>query len=437
MTPGTIVPGRTDRRAMSNPASSNLTRRATFTSAMMIALCTALLGWNLLTAQNGRYANGVGVGADYLAFYNAGDILNRFGPSRLYDQKLQYDLYHERLPGEPSEASLPFANGPQVAVAFRALATLPYPTSYVLWTILSACVYVAGVLAFCAAAGLKGRHTGVALLLACAFEPFLVETLHGGQISSVAFALFGLGCLLVTRGLPMSAGFVFGTCCYKPTLLVVLIPALMVTRRWKELAGCSLAILFWAGVCVGVVGVQPCLDHLNLLTHYATDAGATDGAFRAWKFVDLNTFLTLAGASKLVARAVCVVSLGLVLYKLRTTSDGYNVDHDRIFLAMVLAWTPLLNGYAGAYDAVLVAGSALLACGVLLRRDGRLPVTVVWTLIFVALSPWITAHVARGIGVQVFTLALLAWGLAVVRLPLITRREQLAGAGSLEPTLAA
>ena len=111
-----------------------LTRsRLRFTAASTIVVASLLLAMSFATTSNNRTANGRGLGSDYLAFYDAGTILNQHGLDRLYDLNLQSQLYHANLPGEPEHVSLPYANAPFFAALLRPLAMLPYSWSYAAW----------------------------------------------------------------------------------------------------------------------------------------------------------------------------------------------------------------------------------------------------------------------------------------------------------------
>ena len=387
---------------LSTTARDRLGRRARFAAAVAVVASVALLVASLLTARHNRLPTGGGLGADYLAFYDAGDILRRFGPGRLYDLPLQSNLYHARLPGEPADVFLPYAYAPHVAAAFRLYATVPYAASYVLWTLTSVAAYALMVVFALRASALPSAWRSTAAWLAAGFEPFAFECVHGGQVSTVGAALLSAAAMLAVAGRPFAAGVAAGCCCYKPTLLLIVVPGLIVTRRWRAVAGCAAAVAGWAAVDLLAFGVGPCRMYATLLCGYA-GRGALD--FRTWKFVDAHSFAVLLGCPPAVATAAAVVAVGVALVCLRRDRSA---DGERLFWAAALAWTPVANLYAGSYDAVLVVPAAVLLAGVLYRRRGRLPAIFVGLIAAGWLTPWVTSAVAVTTGVQVFTIALAA-----------------------------
>lgn len=65
------------------------------------------------TRTQGLTLSGAPFAGDFVEFYNAGRILNKYGSHRLYDFQLQDDLTHELLP----HLSIPFVTPPYVAIS--------------------------------------------------------------------------------------------------------------------------------------------------------------------------------------------------------------------------------------------------------------------------------------------------------------------------------
>src|SRR5262249_36781880 len=124
-----------------------LTRsRMRFAAGATIIVGCLLLLFSFATTHDNRAATGLGLGSDWLAFYNAGAILNHHGGATLYDLNLQARLYHEALPDEPASVQLPYANAPFLAAILRPLAMLSYGTSYGIWVVLSLALYAGGLM---------------------------------------------------------------------------------------------------------------------------------------------------------------------------------------------------------------------------------------------------------------------------------------------------
>ncbi len=399
---GTTAPTKTAR--------DRLGRRVRFAAAVAVVASAALFAWSLATARHHRLPTGGGLGADLLAFYDAGDLLRRFGPGRLYDLPLQSFLYHDQLPGEPADVFLPYAYAPQVAIAFAALARLSYPAAYVAWTLVSIAAYAAAVVVAVRAARLPAGWRSTAWWAAAGFEPFAFECVHGGQISTVATALLSIAAALSIAGRPFAAGLAVGCCCYKPTLLVIVLPGLVLTRRWRAVAGCAVAVAAWAAFDLVAVGVGPCRMYATLLAGYA---GRSPLEFRTWKFVDVHSFAVLLGCPPAVATGAVIAAVGAALIGLRRPGSA---DDERLFWAAALAWTPVANLYAGSYDAVLAVPAAVLAAGVLHRRHGQLPGGFVVVIAAAWVAPWVTSATAQACGVQVLTVALAVLAVCLTKL---------------------
>ncbi len=174
-------------------------------------------------------------------------------PERLYDLTRQNVAYHALLPRTPTELSLPFVYAPFLAVCTRPLAAFPYPLSFVVWTALS-------LLAFRVAFGLFWRQcpglqqasaSGTSVVATASFCPFILETVVGGQFSVLALLCVALSMELERRGRPISAGAALALCLYKPTLLVLIIPMLLLTGRWRMLLGGALTTALGGDLVVG------------------------------------------------------------------------------------------------------------------------------------------------------------------------------------------
>src|SRR5262249_53073985 len=165
-------------------------------------------------------------------------ILNRSGPDQLYDAEYQDQLYHELLPNLPADECLPYVHPPFVALAFRPLAQLSYEWSFGMWLVISAGLYLLGLwVVWSSLRGVPPADWSTILLLALSFEPFVMETWLGGQLSAFGFCCLALAWAYERRGRPIASGLALGLCLYKPTLLVLVLPMMVVARRFRMLFG--------------------------------------------------------------------------------------------------------------------------------------------------------------------------------------------------------
>jgi hypothetical protein len=134
---------------------------------------------------------------------------------------------------------------------------------------------------------LSGEDWLTALLLALSFEPFVFETLQGGQLSSVAFAAIAVALLAERRDHPVAAGAVLGLCLYKPTLLIFIVPMLIVGRRWRTLAGLAATGAAAAALSVLAVGWRVARSYPRVLVDFSkATTGKATFHIPLWKYVD-------------------------------------------------------------------------------------------------------------------------------------------------------
>jgi hypothetical protein len=369
-------------------------------AATAILACAAALWVAGFLGQRARGWTGATLGGDYAAFWIAGRI-HAQAPAELYDRALQSRLYHELFAGEPPDVYLPFANPPFVAAFFSLLGGLPYAASYAVWSAISLALYVGGILlALSTCKAMPAPTRRLAMLLALAFEPFVIETFHGGQLTSLGVFAVGLFLWLGHRDRPWIAGAALALLLYKPTLLVWIGPAMVLTGQWRMLAGFGLGAAALTCASVVLAGWPACVAYGQNLLHYARWATESEAVFRTWKFVDVNSFCRLLGAPALgpVALAACGACVAAWMWR-------HRAQPQRVFAMAVLA-TPIINLYVGIYDMALAVPALLALAG---DRPGPLPRRVTALIALVYAAPWVTQHLAAAVGAQIITpLAVLA-----------------------------
>jgi hypothetical protein len=397
-----------------------------FVCLAVLILSLVLLGISFATADRGATMFGPPLGADFAGFYTAGMILNQPEPGnrdRLYDIAYHDELYHALLPRLQETEKLPYVHPPFVAVVFSYLARLPYEWAFAIWLPIAAGLYVAGFsFTWRALQPPPALDWKTALLLVLSFEPFIMECWLGGQLSAVGFFWIALAFACERAHRPIAAGMALGCCLYKPTLLVLLLPMLVVARRFRMLAGFTATGLVLAGISLGSAGQKNCRDFLQVLFGFArTTTGSsqtlTSGSLelRLWKYVDLNSFFRLlfGGHSAwswgliLVIAAVPLVFLAKAWWRLDRLGDA----HRCLTWAATLTWTLVLNLYVGVYDTILSCVAALLTADILSRRQvdraPPLPAGFQFLLLLLYVAPWVSQPLARTTGVQGYTLVLM------------------------------
>lgn len=343
------------------------------------------------------------VGGDFPQFYVVGAVLRNPGPSRLYDWGLQARRYHELIQADTTRATLPYAYPPAVALVMSPLSRLPYRTAAMAWAGISLLLYAGGLgLLWRTFDGIGRADRLIAVLLSLAFEPFIVECIHGGQLCAIGFAAICAALALHRGGKPLASGIALGLLAYKPTLILALVPALMLGRQWRMLIG--VAVTIGVGAAIGLLlGFGPTFDFLKLMLTYVRVVTSGDG-FVLFKYVDICAFLKLLWHDP-AAVAWPAALMGLVVI---TVLAGRALRNGRNETAWIILLMGMLvcNLYVGIYDSVLAVAGMWVMADAAYRRDGRLSWDVRWLLIAVFLTPWITQLTARWLGMQIDTVIL-------------------------------
>jgi len=389
-------------------------------SILILAIFFMLLTISFATAKRGRTIFGPFLGADFGAFYVAGQIFNQYGPARIYDVPLHRRLYKENFPDAPPDEELTYANAPFFVVPFIFLSRLPYALAYLIWLVISVSLYVTGFsILWRALQYLPQEIWLTALLVALSFGPFLVECLAGGQTSAFGFFCLALAIACEPRS-KFWSGAALALCAYKPTLLFLIAPMLLLTGRWLTLIGLAGGNLALALISLLLVGWQGCINFINRLLFYSTAATSTEAGLRSWKYVDINAFMRLLLPHHTHTRwAITAAFVLLAIPFIVSAWWRLRGESQRLLLwALTLTWTPVLNIYMGIYDSTILVLPGLLLLAHFYRaglRASSMPFTFRCFLVIVYLSPWFTQGIAMIIGVQIYTLAVAAFGIYQMR----------------------
>lgn len=385
-------------------------------------VCYAVIGVFLVvqtisfaTSRRGPTAFGPYLGADFAVFYVAGTIYNTYAPERIYDADLHTRLYHGLFPTPPT-GELPYTNAPFFALPFAVLAQLPYPWAYLLWMTIACALYLGGLHLLRKNFGILALGDwGTALLLALSFAPFLFEGLAGGQVSAFGFFWLALAMALERRGHRVAGGAALAVLAYKPTLLVLILPMLVVTRRARVLCGFAAGTALLTAVSLLAVGWQGCLDYLQMLLRFLHVTSERVSPLRTWKYVDINSFARLlAGGQPWLRYAIVAVTAAGVLpllVRMWAKADRARDEDGALVWAATIVWTLVLNIYVGIYDTILVVPAVAVATD-LVNGRGQHGLTGGYRYLLAALylTPWVTQPLARLTGIQPYTLVLALFG---------------------------
>jgi len=406
-----------------NPFTNFIERRLTQSyvrkiSTLVLAVSFFVLAVSFATTTRGKTSLGPFLGADFGAFYVGGKIFNEYSPDRIYDVALHELVYKEIFPDAPPGSHLAYANAPFFILPFALLSRLPYAWAYIAWLLISIILYCLGfLLVWTTLEAIPDTYFSAALLLALSFFPFTIECLAGGQTS--AFGFFALALALTSeRSSRLLSGAALALCSYKPTLLFLMIPMLIVSRRYLTLLGFVIGNAALGVVSILAVGWRGCVAYVNTLLFYTNASVNAESGLRTWKYVDITSFFRLLVANHAQLRFIltATVFLFVLAFLAQLWWKGQRKTHDErdLIWAATLTWTSVLNLYLGIYDTTLVVLSALLFTNFLYVRSvptrPALSPQYKVLLLLLYVVPWLTQPVARLTHIQLYTLVLGLFG---------------------------
>jgi hypothetical protein len=389
------------------------------TGEMLIVCATVLVVFAIgvgLKTSGGKWTGDEAwiVGGDFVTFYVAGRILNEHDARGLYDFQLQENVYREVVPGAKSWTRT-FAYPPFIATLFRPLARLPLRRALFVFMIVTFLVFLAALALLNVRFGSSARDERALLLLAgLSFFPFLGYTWLGAQISIIGFAAVTLALHEEDRRRMFRSGLALALCLYKPTLLVLLAPLLLMSGSIPQLlglvAGGGLLTILWL-VVGGLDSMLAFVEEIRWTLTRTTSAGQL---FNPYRNVDLNAFFRLLpygrsfGAYVLLGAIAATSAVALIA----TWWRARKADRPTRLLvwAATLTWTLVLNIYTPFYDTVLVVPAGAIAVAAVRAREWQGWNRLAPALLCVYVTPWIAEVSARAVRVQIYTLVLAAFG---------------------------
>jgi hypothetical protein len=354
--------------------------------------------------------------SDFVLYYGTGTLANQYPATKIYDYALQQRAFNEISPDLPYGTS-PYP--PFIPLFFSFLARLSFNNAYFVWLVLTLALYCAGIWAV-ASVVFPGERLTLSLILcfALAYQPFVAETLANGQLSAIAIFAFGLAIYQEMHERSFYGGLALALLTYKPTLLLLVLPMLFLTRRLRMLFGFIAGglALFLVGTAYGGLKVWPA--YVGLLRLNSRLAGVHgQSALKLEKYLDFSSVShmipggrTTAGLIFLFALAIVIgVVLGFIVWKSRKKPR----PAQWLAWAAVLTWTLMLNIYVPIYDSVLVVLAVILTLGALcdLRWSRAAEWTTFLAVLIFAVS-WIAEPVAKAHGIQLLTVVLSLFGSA-------------------------
>jgi hypothetical protein len=393
-------------------------------------LFVAFLVLPLYTALAGRQSLGQRIealDADFVFRYSMGRILNEYSAEKLYDQDLMKKVCSQVHPLKAGTYG-PSPYPPFIGILFRPFALMPYSVAYLVWVSISVALYLLGLTIVSSRFFLHEplRRSLIFFFALSFYYPFIIETAINGQVCAIGFFALALAMREEDLGHRLLSGVALSLCLYKPTLLMLILPMLVVSRRFKILLGFTIGATALVLFTTAMEGLRVWSGYFNLLLYVGrVSSGIQTRSFvRLWKFVDLMSFSALIPGGRswpgllvlFVGACWAVFSLLRIWWK----SAGAGEPVTSLVWATTITWTLLLNVYVPIYDSILIVLSIVITAGVLKDLRGK-PLyrwfTALWLLIYA--SACVAEDVAFATGFQIMTV--LIAGLGILQLTALRR----------------
>ncbi len=277
------------------------------------------------------------LGTDFRGYYASAQIALQHGFLSVYDQELQ-NAYQEALPLACPDGSLiqprlkvsmPYL--PVYVIFFLPFSRFGFTTSYLLFCALNLVILPAYLLRFSKA--LKVAPSFFELFAWSACLP-AISNLGLGQSNVFLMICLGEFSLAILNGKPRISGVWLAGMLIKPLSLIMLLPGLILQKRWRVLIGFlagGLTILLSSLLLAGVDGVRASLE---LARRFAGPLIQTGPAMMNWRALALNLKAFFPGwAAWVIAAAGMLIMAFLTLRSWRQNSP----QNKTAFLLLILA----------------------------------------------------------------------------------------------------
>jgi hypothetical protein len=358
---------------------------------------------------------------EFAPFYAVGRLLNEGQTETLYDFASFSRYFHEVFPDEPPDVRVPYSHAPFEAAVFRPFALFSYRVAFAMWIAFSLLLFCAGTVLVCrVSSAIPVGYWASVVPLAIAFFPVSIGCLAVGQVAAFGFFWIAVAVYWERRHWPFLAGLALAFCTSKPTLLILVVPMLVTTKRFRALVGLGAGSVALVGASVLVVGWSGYVSYVNMLWRFGRYATAASSPLNTAIYVDASAFvrLLLVGHGQAAVAAGLVTAAVAIPFLLRFWWCQRNSDDMALAWSGTIIWTMILSVYMPVYDTTTVAIAGVLLVDRLLgqgRSWEELPWRLKGLLYALYLTPWLgpPARVA-GMQVNFYTVALAA--LAVYQL---------------------
>ena len=237
----------------------------------------------------------LGAGSDFLALWSAGKAAILYGYSQIYNlevlQQIQFLPLQDVFASPQDFYPIPVPYFPVFILPFQLFSLLDARTGFWVYSVFSA-VVLAGYLLFFLRRLLPGRKldSGQKVLAAALMVSYpVLSNLLFGQVEIFLFICAGEMIRAAQAKKSQLCGAWMGGLLLKPQLLLLVIPALLLMRHWKLLAGFVLVSTLVLLSSLALSGPEGLADMIGLWTSYVPGvASNSPHAMANWRMLAVN-----------------------------------------------------------------------------------------------------------------------------------------------------
>jgi hypothetical protein len=405
----------------------NLTREAWQNLGIAAVVLVYLAQVVLDIAWGNLFGN---LGVDFAAFWSAGHIANQYGNGAVYDLEVVAEVQRQFLPARALMTDavriLPTAYLPPFLLPFRALALLPPAAAATVWIALNFLGSVLYIGYF--AASIAGRHVRTLLLVLLMISVPIFQNTFLGQANLWLMICIGGSILANRAGREYRSGAWLAGLLLKPQCLFLIVPAILLQRRWKAavgmlLAGASIILASWF-----LAGTAALADLWRLWIGYVGGLPTNDPQLMMnWRMIGIHLQgLVGSGWAQIIVIAGMAVTI-LAAFLLSMHRFDPMDPRSTIVILGVMAATALISWHSHVHMAMILVPPLLALAVVPQVPFGRVLYTWVWLPVAIHIVRIVLAAVARagtlpvaafnaldllgGLGLFVVNLMLVVWAL--------------------------
>jgi alpha-1,2-mannosyltransferase len=228
---------------------------------------------------------------DFLQFPISARLIASGHADQLYDdQVLAREI--RAIVSRDTSVYLQYFYGPQVALPFTPLASLPFMAQAAIWVALSLLMYFVCIYLIWKRCAALRPYRALVAICALAYPP-LFHFFVRGQLSAVVLVCFTAAYLAFSVRRDFLAGVALGLLAFKPQFLVAIPLILLLAQAWKAFAGVVISAAAQLALTSLYFGRAVMQAYVARLLHSAGHPGSTELLFSPIQMHSLHSFWEL------------------------------------------------------------------------------------------------------------------------------------------------